>query len=65
MSDAYLVWADELLQHLAETFNDPYGASNYNTSVKMLAEKLKQDLEKWVVVEGFCSDCDYERRCNR
>ena len=56
------MWADELLQHLADNFDDPYNAEDYARAVKMLALKLFKDAELWLVPEGFCADCDYKRR---
>ena len=65
MSSLYEQWADELLQHLANEFEDPFNENSINEAVKSLAAKLKVDLEKCIVGEWFCSDCDYKRRCEK
>lgn len=68
---AYVEWANDLLSStgidLEYDFTDaknPFTPTRYDSRVYKLAEKLKTDLEDYVVSEWFCCDCDYLRRCN-
>jgi hypothetical protein len=63
MTDLYVEWASELVDLALEKIYDPYLASHKDDVAKAMAVKLKDDLEKWLVWEWFCSDCDYKRRC--
>jgi len=58
MSEPYRIWACEVLKLI-----DDKHQHTEETVVK-LTEKLREDVRDWLVPEEFCSDCDYQRRCN-
>lgn len=61
MNDMYLQWADEILQFLVERYSSNDDEKLYSKAKRLLAEKLQEDVED-IVVEWYCSDCDYKRR---
>ena len=65
MNELYRDWAVELIDELFKVWADPFSPENYNEAIAKLAEKLEYDVTDWLVPEEFCSDCDYQRRCNQ
>lgn len=64
----YVKWATEILDKLLDDRYAPYFASHSKEIINILAEKLKDDIESFVLDwycddcspadMGFCDDCD-------
>jgi hypothetical protein len=58
----YVEWGRELVDSALDLIYDPYLATNREAVAKVYAEKLKSDLEKCIVEEWFCANCDRRKR---
>ena len=56
--EALRAWATEIVDKILDNSYMPYMASNYDSVVLIVYDKLKADLDT-VVSEGYCSDCEY------
>jgi len=60
--DLYKDWAFEILQLI----DDQCQLTDYTKeTIGKLADKLRLDLESYIIGEWFCSDCDYVGECEK
>ena len=65
MSKLYEEWAIELIDGLFQVWTDPFSPQNYDEAMGKLAKNLEEGIRDCIVPEEFCSECDYQRRCNQ
>ena len=55
----YEDWAKEIIDKMLDNSYNPYLATNRKDLSKIVAIKLKDDLESFIVSDWFCSGCEY------